>query len=138
MVVRCRRTRKWLASLSVAFLGAIGMAAPVHAQSGFGYDDEDWGLPRARTVVIEKSLVRRPAIEETIEEPVIRRPVVERTVIVKQPIVQPVIHKTVVVERPVIQRVVYRRPVYVRRVVRRPVYFRRTAFIQRGWHERPR
>ena len=136
MIVRSRK--KLLAGLGVAFLGAIGMAAPVQAQSGFGYDDEDWGLPRARTVVIEKSLERHPPIEETIEEPVIRRPVVERTVMVKQPIVQPVVHKTVVVERPVIQRVVYRRPIYVRRVVRRPVYFRRTAVIQRGWHERPR
>src|SRR5829696_7941781 len=96
------------------------------------------GVCPVHAVVIEKSLERRPPVEETIEEPVFRRPVVERTVIVKQPIVQPVIHKTVVVERPVIQRVVYRRPVYVGRVVRRPVYFRRTAVIQRGWHERPR
>ena len=70
MNIRSRKARNLLAGLIVAFLGSLGIAAPSHAQSGFGDDDEDWGPPRARTVVIEKSIVRRPALEEEIEEPV--------------------------------------------------------------------
>ena len=146
MITLSRETRNLLAGLSVAFLGALIMAAPAQAQYGLDDDDDDWGPRRARTVVIEKSIVCRPPIEaaETIEdeEPVFRRPAVERTVIIKQPIVRPVVHKTVVVERPVVQRVVHRtvikQPIYIDRVVRRPVYVRRTAFIDRGWYERPR
>ncbi len=133
--------RNLLAGLSTAFLATLATAAPSQAQYGWD-DDDDWGPRQARTVVVEKTVVRRPPVEEDLEESIVRRPVVERTVIVKQPVVQRIVHRTVVVEKPVAQKVVHRtvvkQPVYIERVVRRPVYVRRTAFIDRGWSERPR
>ena len=141
MIVLPGITRNLLAGLSMAFFATLVTAAPSQAQ--YGWDDgDDWGSGQARTVVVEKSIVRRPPVEEDLEEPVVRRPVVERTVIIKQPVVQRVVHRTVVVEKPVVQRVVHRtvieQPVYIERVVRQPVYVPRTAFIDRGWSERPR
>ena len=141
MIVLPGITRNLLAGLSMAFFATLVTAAPSQAQ--YGWDDaDDWGPRPIRTVVVEKSIVHRPPVEEDLEEPVVRRPVVERTVIIKQPVVQRVVHRTVVVEKPVVERVVHRtvvkQPVYIERVVRRPAYVRRTAFIDRGWSERPR
>ena len=136
-----RTTKPLLAAFSVVFLSALAMTAPAQAQYAWDDDDDDWRPRRERTVVIERSIVRRPPAEEVFEESVVRRPV-ERTVIVKQPIVRPVVHKTVIVEKPVvhkvIRRVVVKRPVYVERVARRPVFVSRTALLDRRWHERRR